>query len=190
MIDEVINVMETKKKPVTVAVSGAFDPLHMGHIRYIRGAVELGDRLVVILNSDDFLLRKKGFVFRPFEERKEILESIKGVDEVVAAIDDDQTVRKTLELVKPDIFAKGGYWTNIDNIPEADVCRTIGCKLLTNIGGTKIYAEKELDSKLKGFDKHKKGRVEINCPYCENHPILRERCQHCGTTGKVDVTGR
>ena len=182
--------MDTKKKIKTVAVSGAFDPLHAGHIRYIREAAKLGDRLVVILNSDAFLLRKKGFIFRPFEERKEIIESIKGVDEVIAAIDDDQTVRKTLEIVQPDIFAKGGYWTVIDNIPEADVCLKIGCKLLTNVGGSKLFADKELDSKLKDYDKYKDGRVLINCPYCENHPILRERCSHCGTTGKVDVTDR
>ena len=182
--------MEMKRKPITVAVSGAFDPIHVGHIRYIREAAKLGDRLVVILNKDDFLLRKKGFIFRPFEDRKEILESIKGVDEVIASIDDDQTVSKTLELVKPDIFAKGGYWTNIENIPEANVCRAIGCQLLTNVGGLKIHADKELDSKIKGFAKHEMGKVEIDCPYCENHPILREKCLHCGATGKVDVAGR
>jgi hypothetical protein len=92
-------------------------------VRYIREAAKLGDRLVVILNGDDFLLRKKGFVFRPFEDRKEILENIKGVDEVIASVDEDQTVRKTLKLVKPDIFAKGGSRTGPENIPEADTCR-------------------------------------------------------------------
>ena len=97
-----------KHRLVTVAISGAFDPIHVGHIRYVREAAKLGDRLVVILNGNDFLLRKRGFVFRPFEERKEILENVKGVAEVIASVDEDQTVRKTLELVKPDIFAKGG----------------------------------------------------------------------------------
>jgi cytidyltransferase-like protein len=84
-----------KKKSITVAVSGAFDPIHVGHIMYLREAAKLGDRLVVILNNDKFLLRKKGFVFRPFEDRKEILENIKGVDQVIASVDDDQTVCKT-----------------------------------------------------------------------------------------------
>ena len=65
------------RKLVTVAISGAFDPIHVGQLRYIRDAAKLGDILIVILNSDDFLLRKKGFVFRPFEDRKEILENIK-----------------------------------------------------------------------------------------------------------------
>ena len=96
------------QKLVQVAISGAFDPIHVGHIRYIYEASKLGDRLLVILNGDDFLLKQKGFVFWPFNERKEILENIKGVDEVVAAVDEDQTVRKTLELIKPDIFAEGG----------------------------------------------------------------------------------
>jgi len=176
-----------KRKPITVAVSGAFDPIHVGHIRYIREAAKLGDRLVVILNRDEFLLRKKGFVFRPFEDRKEILESIKGVDEVIASVDDDQTVCKTLELLKPDIFAKGGYRTSPENIPEVDTCRYIDCKLFMNVGGGKVRADIELDSKLKGFGEHDATKMEIDCPYCDNHPILRERCLHCRGKGKVDV---
>src|SRR4030042_6007278 len=109
-----------KKKLITVAISGAFDPIHIGHIAYIREAAKLGDRLVVILNNDIFLLRKKGFVFRPVEDRKQILENMKGVDEVIVSVDDDQTVCKTLELLKPDIFAEGGYWTGPESIPEAE----------------------------------------------------------------------
>ena len=54
----------------------------------------------------------------PFEDRKEILEAIKGVDEVVVSVDSDQTVSKTLELIRPDIFAKGGTWVRIEDIPE------------------------------------------------------------------------
>jgi len=176
-----------KRKVITVAVSGAFDPIHVGHIRYIEEAAKLGDRLVVILNRDEFLLRKKGFVFRPFEDRKEILESIKGVDEVIASLDDDQTVCKTLELVKPDIFAKGGYRMSPENIPEAEICDSIGCKLVTNVGGEKARADMDLDSKLKGFGEHETDKMEINCPYCDNHPILKEKCLHCRTTGKIDV---
>ena len=176
-----------KKKPVTVAVSGAFDPMHVGHIRYLREAAKLGDKLIVILNRDDFLLRKKGFIFRPFNDRKEILESIKGVDEVIASVDDDQTVCNTLKLIKPDIFAKGGHWINPQNIPEVETCHSIDCEIVMNVGGSKARADRELDSKIKGFDKHEAGNVEIDCPYCENHPILREKCLHCGTTGKVDI---
>jgi len=177
-----------KNKPTTVAISGAFDPLHVGHIAYIREAAKLGDRLVVILNKDDFLLRKKGFVFRSFADRKEILENIKGVDEVIASIDDDQTVCKTLEMLKPDIFAKGGARSGPQTIPEYNCCLEIGCKVITDVGGGKIRSERELDSKLRDFGKRQEGTVEIECPYCDGHPILREWCTHCKGRGKVDVS--
>jgi cytidyltransferase-like protein len=171
-----------KRKNVTVAVSGAFDPMHVGHARYIREAAKLGDRLVVILNKDDFLLRKKGFVFMPFEERKEILENVKGVDEVVASIDEDQTVCKTLEMLKPDIFAKGGEYSGPQKAPEMETCRKIGCKVTTNVGGDKIRFSNEV-SRL-GGDRPK---FKVLCPYCDNHPILKERCLHCRGTGKLQV---
>jgi len=174
-------------KIVTVAISGAFDPLHAGHIAYIREAARLGNRLVVILNSDDFLLRKKGFVFRRFDDRKEIIEALKGVDEVIAAIDDDQTVCRTLEKLRPDIFAKGGYRTGPQNIPEFETCAAIGCKVITNVGGGKIRSEKELDSKFKEYDEHVAGTIEMDCPYCDDHPMLRDWCQHCKGKGKVWV---
>ncbi len=175
------------RKLVKVAVSGAFDPIHVGHIRYIHEAAKLGDRLVVILNRDDFLLKKKGFVFSPFNERKEILENIKGVDEVVAAVDEDQTVRKTLELIKPDIFAKGGDGTGPVNIPEADTCRKIGCKLVTNVGGGKIRSDNELSLRVKELGaEHAKG-LRIACPYCDDHPMLRGKCLYCKGTGKIEV---
>src|SRR4030043_2438614 len=155
-----------KEKPITVAVSGAFDPIHVGHIAYIREAAKLGDRLVVILNNDNFLLRKKGFVFRPFEDRKEILESVKGVDEVIASVDEDQTVCKTLELVKPDIFAKGGDRTGPENIPEAETCRRIGCKLVNNVGGGKIRSKSDLSSKVKELGIEDTSSFRIICPCC------------------------
>jgi cytidyltransferase-like protein len=176
-----------KDKPVTVAISGAFDPIHVGHVRYIREAAKLGDRLVVILNSDDFLLRKKGFVFRPFEDRKEILESVKGVDEVIASVDEDQTVSKTLELLKPDIFAKGGARTGPKNIPEAQTCRKIGCKLVTNVGGGQIRSDSDLSWKVKELGMEDTSKFRIVCPYCDDHPILKEKCLYCKGTGKIVV---
>jgi cytidyltransferase-like protein len=176
-----------RKKPVTVAISGAFDPIHVGHIAYIQEASKLGDRLVIILNKDDFLMRKKGFVFRSFADRKEILENIKGVDQVIESIDEDQTVCKTLKVLKPDIFAKGGYRTGPQNIPEYDTCMEIDCKVITDVGGKK-RTDRELNSKLKEFGKHETGTIEIECPYCDGHPILREWCTHCKGRGKVDVS--
>jgi len=173
------------KKKVVVAVSGAFDPIHVGHIHYIKEAAKLGDKLVVILNSDDFLFRKKGFVFMPFAERKEILEELTDVDEVIASIDKDQTVSKTLELLKPDIFAKGGDRIGDTHVPEEETCRIIGCKLSTHIGGVKVH--EELSQKVKGLGLEEKSKLRIACPYCGDHPILREKCLHCKGTGKIVV---
>lgn len=180
--------MEVKRKPVTVAVSGAFDPLHIGHVRYLKEAAKLGNRLVVILNTDDFLMRKKGFVFMPVEERKEILENVKGVDKVILSVDDDQTVSKTLRKLKPDIFAKGGDRTGPENIPEAETCRAIGCKLVTMVGGRKVPSSSELPWKVKELGIEDRGKLRIICPYCDDHPILKEKCLHCKGTGKIKAS--
>ena len=72
-----------------VLVSGGFDPIHSGHISYLESAKTMGDRLIVALNSDDWLIKKKGKFFMPFEERKIILSNIKSVDEVISFADDD-----------------------------------------------------------------------------------------------------
>jgi D-beta-D-heptose 7-phosphate kinase/D-beta-D-heptose 1-phosphate adenosyltransferase len=125
---------------ITVAVSGGFDPVHSGHIQLFAEARELGDELVVILNSDRFLMEKKGFVFMPFEERKEIIESIRWVDEVVDCIDEDQTVCRTLGLVKPDIFANGGDRVE-GTLPKAEelVCAQLGIRMIYGLAKGKEH---------------------------------------------------
>lgn len=137
-----------KKKEIVVAVSGGFDPIHIGHIRYFKEAKKLGDKLIVILNSDQFLKRKKGYVFMPFKERKEIIKSIRYVDKVIKCIDKDQTVCQTLKKLKPDIFANGGDRT-IRNIPEKDVCQRLGIKMVFGVGGKKIQSSSWLIKKVK-----------------------------------------
>ena len=72
--------MVNKKKKIIVAVSGGFDPLHIGHTRLFKEAKKLGNELVVILNNDNWLKKKKSFVFIPQNERKEIIESLKLID--------------------------------------------------------------------------------------------------------------
>lgn len=131
---------------ITVVVSGGFDPLHIGHIKYFRDAKKLGDKLIVILNTDDFLKKKKGYVFMPFEERKEVVENIRYVEEVVECIDKDQTVCKTLEFLKPHIFAKGGDRT-LDNIPEREICEKLSIKMVFGVGGEKIQSSSWLINK-------------------------------------------
>lgn len=136
-----------KKKPKVVAVSGGFDPVHIGHIRQFKEAKMLGDKLLVILNSDDFLIRKKGFVFMSFEERREILGSIQYIDEVIPCIDEDQSVCKTLEMLKPDVFAKGGDRT-FENIPEVEICMKHKIEMVFGVGGEKIQSSSELVKKI------------------------------------------
>jgi len=138
------------KNPKRVAVSGGFDPIHIGHIRMIQEASKLGDELIVILNTDRFLMDKKGFVFMPFEERKEILESIIGVTEVVECIDKDQAVSETLAMIKPDIFANGGDRKNEDDIPEYEVCLKHDIEMVFSVGaGGKVQSSSELVKKVK-----------------------------------------
>ena len=123
---------ESKKQ--YVAVSGGFDPIHVGHVRMILDAAKMGDGVVVIANSDDWLVRKKGYVFMPFEERQEVLLALKGVIDVIEADDKDDTVCKTLEKLQPDIFANGGDRKE-GNVPEYDVCNRLGIELAFGVGG-------------------------------------------------------
>ena len=108
---------------ITVLVTGGFDPIHSGHISYMEGARALGDRLVVGINSDDWLERKKGRSFMPWRERAAIVESLGFVNGVIAFNDDDNTAMDAIRQMKeryPNdkiIFANGGD-RNISNIPE------------------------------------------------------------------------
>jgi len=146
-----------KHKKIRVAVSGGFDPLHIGHIRLFKAARKLGDELIVILNNDNWLKKKKGFVFMPEKERKQILEAIKWVDKVVLTSHQPQTkdmsVNKELKKIKPDIFANGGDRT-MNNIPEVVVCRQLGCKMVFNVGrGGKIQSSSWLLNKFSNYVK-------------------------------------
>lgn len=144
------------KNKVVVAICGGFDPIHVGHIKHFRDAKKLGDILVVMLNTDDWLTKKKGYIFMSFEERKEIIESIRYVDEVTPVIDTDGSVAKTLKKLKPDIFAKGGDRT-MDNIPESEinVCERLGIKIVFGVGGGKIQSSSWLIDKMRLGEKRK-----------------------------------
>ena len=130
----------------TVAVSGGFDPIHKGHIQMIREASEYGN-VLVILNSDDWLVQKKGYKFMSFEERAYIAGSIKGVTVVSSVDDSDGTVCAALRRFKPDYFANGGdrYDTNT---PEMAVCEELGIQMLWNVGGGKIQSSSDLVQKV------------------------------------------
>lgn len=132
---------------ITVVASGGFDPLHVGHVEYLEHAKSLGDKLIVIVNTDDFLMAKKGYAFMPLKERIYIVKSLKCVDEVVACIDKDQSVCETLRMISPNIFAKGGD-RNVGNIPEATVCHELGIQIIDGLGA-KIQSSSDLVKKIK-----------------------------------------
>lgn len=134
----------TKQKSIVVAVSGGMDPLHAGHIRLFQSAKKLGDKLVVILNNDNWLRAKKGRVFMSQKERKEIIEALRAVDMVVITKHPknpkDMSVCRELRAIRPHIFANGGDRT-AKNIPEVSTCREIGCRMVFNVGkGGKVQS--------------------------------------------------
>lgn len=147
--------MECMKKGIgkdgekVVAVSGGFDPIHVGHVRMLRAAKALGTRLVVIMNNDHWLRAKKGFVFMPEEERKELIEALACVDEVVLTghmpDDPDRSVVKALAKVRPHVFANGGDRKSETDIPEAIFCRDEDIEMVFNVGhGGKVSSSSDL----------------------------------------------
>jgi cytidyltransferase-like protein len=116
-----------------IMVSGGFDPIHVGHVKMIQDASRWGS-VIVVVNSDEWLLRKKGYVFMPYEERVCILGNIKGV-QIVSNVDDaDGTVCEAIKRLRPDAFANGGDRRK-DNTPEMKVCDELGIQMLWGIGG-------------------------------------------------------
>lgn len=154
-----------KRKGTVVAVSGGFDPLHIGHIRYIQEAKKLGDHLVVILNNDHWLRAKKGYSFMSENDRKEILESLSVVDEVILSghtpNDSDRSVCRELQRIRPHVFANGGDRTPIDAKketsslnPEVSVCKELGITMVYSVGkGGKVRSSSELVATFKKYER-------------------------------------
>lgn len=145
---------KTKTKNKIVMVSGGFDPIHIGHIRYMKEAKKLGDKLIVVLNNDNWLRLKKGSEFMPAEERKEIIEALSCVDKVIISLHKkntkDMSVCQEIKKIEPDIFANGGD-RFADNIPEFKLCNDLKIKMVFNVGkGGKVRSSSEL---LKTYSK-------------------------------------
>lgn len=146
--------MKNKRKKTIVAVSGGFDPIHKGHVRLFQEAKKLGDKLIVIINNDNWLKAKKGYAFMPQEERLEIIKALAAVDEVMLTNHPpnpkDMSVCAELASLKPHIFANGGD-RNMKNIPEAEICEKIGCRMVFGVGwGGKVQSSSWL------LEKHSK----------------------------------
>ena len=121
-----------------IIVSGGFDPLHSGHISYFKDAKSMGDKLIVALNSDQWLINKKGKAFMPIEERKLIIDNLLCVDEVIEFADDEHgSATNAIKFVKDkypndEIFFANGGDRNKLNIPEKSL---EGIKFLFSVGG-------------------------------------------------------
>ena len=144
-----------RPKKKTVVVSGGFDPIHIGHVRMFQKARALGDELIVILNNDNWLLKKKGHIFMSEKERKEIIEAIKGVDRVVLTghpeHPEDVSVCAELLELRPHIFANGGdRKPDGDPVPEVMLCVELGIEMVYNVGhGGKVQSSSWLVDKYR-----------------------------------------
>lgn len=152
----------SKNKKIVAAISGGFDPIHIGHVRMIAEARALGDELVVIINNDNWLRMKKGYVFMPQEQRKEIIENIKGVDRVIITNHKkgttDMSVCEALKKLKPGIFVNGGDRMTT-NTPEVALCKKLGIKMVWNVGnGGKVQSSSWLVSAVRLRDRAEASR--------------------------------
>ena len=138
-----------------IILSGGFDPVHKGHIRMFREAANLGANVIVGLNSDSWLMRKKGKPFMEWNERAEILESCKFITQVLPMDDYDDTASDIIERVVDlyeqqsrinsdnmgyNIYFANGGDRKKGNVPELDTCKELNVTMLWGIGGGKIQS--------------------------------------------------
>jgi len=153
----------SNQRPIYMT-SGGFDPIHVGHVRCIEGTYNLASNrdihpwqmkglVVVVVNADSFLIRKKGYAFMPLEERMEIIDAIEGVDFVVPwETDGDQTVCDAIKILRPTYFTKGGDRFDASTIPEWNICKKVDCEIITGVGkGGKIQSSSELIARANKF---------------------------------------
>ena len=144
------------KKYDVVVVSGGFDPVHIGHVKMFKAAKALGRKVICGLNSDRWLVEKKGHTFMGWKERAFILDSMYCIDEVIGFDDRDGTAVDALvrtQRLYPDCtiaFANGGDRTN-SNTPEQGFCDAYNIDMIWSIGGGKIQSSSELVERVQNF---------------------------------------
>ena len=132
-----------------VIVSGGFDPIHLGHLNLINEASKFG-KVIVIVNSDEFLLEKKGFYLIPSNERVEIIKNLKNVENVFLSVDKDESVSESIKALAADksfnikFFANGGDRKTRSDIPEQKICEENDIELIFDVGGGKTQSSSNL----------------------------------------------
>lgn len=127
-----------------VCTSGGYDPIHPGHISCILESKKFNPVLAVIVNGDSFLAAKKGRSFQDLKTRCQIVSAIKSVDFVVPfEIGNDKTVNVALKLIQPGVFTKGGDRIDPDTIPEWEICKQNGIRVVTGVGSPKYWSSSE-----------------------------------------------
>tara|TARA_X000001036_G_C20469940_1_gene721087 strand:+ start:23 stop:802 length:780 start_codon:yes stop_codon:yes gene_type:complete len=145
------------KKYDYALVSGGFDPVHIGHLRMFKDAKSLSDKVILLLNNDEWLVKKKGKPFMTENQRKEILEEFKSISRVIIQTSSDKSSTKAIEefvLKNPNkniCYCNGGDRSNIKNILEADICKKLGVSLEFGVGGeNKIESSSQLTKNYLG----------------------------------------
>ena len=150
-------------KPEVYMTSGGFDPMHIGHLRCIQETVAFSRDIekytppnfpivCILVNDDEFLIKKKGYAFMPLHERMEIVQAIAPSAHIVPwmQIGEDSTVVEAIRKVKPNYFMKGGDRFDASTIPEWYICQELNCSIITGVGGKKIQSSSDLVKKSKG----------------------------------------
>lgn len=143
-----------------VIISGYFNPLHIGHINYIKEAKNFGDYLIAIVNNDEQVKVKGSFPFMPEYERVKITKAIRHIDEVFLSVDKNKSVCESLEALAKmhkgcELFFANGGDRNQSNIPEVEICKKFKIKFIDNVGGNKVQSSSVLLNNVANFKKDK-----------------------------------
>ena len=145
------------KKYDYALVSGGFDPVHVGHLRMFQDAKNLSNKVILLLNNDEWLIKKKGKPFMNQNQRKEILDEFKSIDEVIIQSSSDDSSDHAIEQFainnqnKTICYCNGGDRSNIKNIREASICKKLGINLEFGVGGEeKIESSSDLTKNYLG----------------------------------------
>ena len=142
-----------------VCTSGGFDPVHPGHLSCFFDSKQYGDTLVVVVNGDAWLTKKKGKPFMDLKTRMGILSFVYGIDYIIPfEIENDNTVIQALKKVRPNVFTKGGDRIDETSIPEWDTCKELNIEVVSGVGYDKLWSSSDFLKEWLSF--HKESRKD------------------------------